>query len=613
MCGLFFISGLNIVQSQRNRIYSASERRGKDASGVCVKEVGAQCVVHKEYSPLKILAKKVVPNSFEFICGHSRLMTNGARDNQPLVTPNSIVFHNGIILNVDELTADHKLERNLEIDSEVLSSFIERYIDEKTIPEILTHLLSLVSGTLNAIILFPKHGKAAFISNHGSLYFGTTDKGCVVTSEEATLKNLNITDIENIKNSFKIIEINSADVSVADDTSEFVDYIPALIKDEHLEDVLEYQKHNLQRCSKCILPSSMPFIYFDKDGVCNYCQNYRPVVNVTNFDLLHEKVEKYRRSTGSQPDCIVPFSGGRDSCFALHVICKELNLNPITYTYDWGMVTDLGRRNISLMCAKLGVENIIIAADLNKKRANIKKNLIAWLTNPNIGLLSLLTAGDKFFFKYVDEVKRETGISLNIWGINPLETTHFKTGFLNQKPAFEQQNVYISGLRKQMGYHSARFREMFKGSGFINSSIPDTLLGEYYRSINQKKDYIHLFDFIRWDENKIEDVLDSYNWERATDTSTTWRIGDGTAAFYNYATYTLAGFTEHDTFRSNQIREGMMTREKALALVNDENKPRTENLRWYFDTLDVDGIEIIKKVNAFPKTYRSNLGVNGIF
>ena len=29
-----------------------------------------------------------------------------------------------------------------------------------------------------------------------------------------------------------------------------------------------------------------------------------------------------------------------------------------TYTYDWGMVTDLGRRNISRMCADLGVENI---------------------------------------------------------------------------------------------------------------------------------------------------------------------------------------------------------------------------------------------------------------
>ena len=52
----------------------------------------------------------------------------------------------------------------------------------------------------------------------------------------------------------------------------------------------------------------------------------------------------------------MPFSGGRDSCYGLDLIVKELGLKPITYTYDWGMVTDLGRRNISRMCAELGVE-----------------------------------------------------------------------------------------------------------------------------------------------------------------------------------------------------------------------------------------------------------------
>ena len=70
----------------------------------------------------------------------------------------------------------------------------------------------------------------------------------------------------------------------------------------------------------------------------------------------------------------------------------------------------------------------------------------------------------------------------------------------------------------------------------------------------------------------IEDtLLGTYDWETAVDTSTTWRIGDGTAGFYNYVYYTVAGFTEHDTFRSNQIREGEITREQALKMLEDEN------------------------------------------
>ena len=65
-------------------------------------------------------------------------------------------------------------------------------------------------------------------------------------------------------------------------------------------------------------------------------------------------------------------------------------------------------------------------------------------------------------------------------------------------------------------------------------------------------------------------ILSLYDWEYAPDTTTSWRVGDGTAAFYNYVNYIMAGFTEHDTFRSNQIREGQISRDEALSLVEIE-------------------------------------------
>jgi uncharacterized membrane protein len=101
----------------------------------------------------------------------------------------------------------------------------------------------------------------------------------------------------------------------------------------------------------------------------------------------------------------------------------------------------------------------------------------------------------------------------------------------------------------------------------------------------------------------VDGILEEYGWEKAVDTNTTWRIGDGTAAFYNYVYYTVAGFTEHDTFRSNQIREGQITREKALELVKDENRPRYQNIRWYLDTLGLDFERVINVVNSIKKIY----------
>ena len=41
------------------------------------------------------------------------------------------------------------------------------------------------------------------------------------------------------------------------------------------EKLLCYEKHELVRCTKCLLPSTMPFIKYDNQGVCNYCHNYK--------------------------------------------------------------------------------------------------------------------------------------------------------------------------------------------------------------------------------------------------------------------------------------------------------------------------------------------------
>ncbi len=255
------------------------------------------------------------------------------------------------------------------------------------------------------------------------------------------------------------------------------------------------------------------------------------------------------------------------------------------------------------MSAELGVENIIVADDITRKRENIAMNLRAWLKSPHLGMISMLTAGDKHFFRHIETVKAQTGISLNLWGINPLEVTHFKAGFLGVPPDFEEKRVYSHGAMKQLRYQYLRLKAMLQSPGYFNSSLWDTLSGEYYRSFTKKTDYYHIFDYWRWDEKQIDDTLAEYDWEKAPDTKTTWRIGDGTAAFYNYVYYTVAGFTEHDTFRSNQIREGDLTRSEALDLVMEENAPRYPNIKWYLDAVGIEFEEAIRVVNAIPKLY----------
>jgi hypothetical protein len=160
---------------------------------------------------------------------------------------------------------------------------------------------------------------------------------------------------------------------------------------------------------------------------------------------------------------------------------------------------------------------------------------------------------------------------------------------------------------KQLRYHGLRLRAMLQSPGYFNRSLWDTLSGEYYRSFTSKQDYFHIFDYWRWDERIVDATLAEYDWEKAPDTTTTWRIGDGTAAFYNYIYYTVAGFSEHDTFRSNQIREGDLSREDALALVAEENRPRYPNIKWYLDAVGMEFDSVISAVNGVSPISRREI------
>ncbi|OGU82892.1 MAG: hypothetical protein A2499_03175 [Stygiobacter sp. RIFOXYC12_FULL_38_8] len=232
------------------------------------------------------------------------------------------------------------------------------------------------------------------------------------------------------------------------------------------------------------------------------------------------------------------------------------------------------------------------------------RDIEVWLKKPQLGMIPLFMAGDKYFFKYANIVRKQNDIKLQIWGINFLENTDFKVGFAGVAPQWNKEMIYSISVLRQLKLFSFITSKIITNPSYINSSIKDTIGSFVSRYLNPRKDYYHFFDFYKWDEQEIESILfNEYDREKAIDLDPTWRIGDGTAAFYNYIYYTVAGFSEFDTFRSNQIREGMVSREEALKKVNEENMPRYESLRWYLEIIGLDFEAVIKTVNSIPKLY----------
>ena len=220
-------------------------------------------------------------------------------------------------------------------------------------------------------------------------------------------------------------------------------------------------------------------------------------------------------------------------------------------------------------------------------------------------MIPLFMAGDKQHLYYTNVLLKENNLGLSVVGENKLEATMFKTGFSGIKPRFNfvNNNIYSLSPVDKAKIMLSYSKEFLLNPAYINSSMVDTLdaFKSYYVIKHQS---INLFDYIPWDEETIENtIINEYQWETDPGTITTWRIGDGTAAFYNYIYYFVAGFTENDTFRSNQIREGFITRDKALLRAHEENNPRWESLKWYCDTIDIDFENTIGVINKIPILY----------
>ena len=118
---------------------------------------------------------------------------------------------------------------------------------------------------------------------------------------------------------------------------------------------------------------------------------------------------------------LVGISGGRDSSYALHFVKKELGLEAVAYTYDWGLVSDKSRMNQSIMCSELSVQHYIRTDNIRKKRSYIKNYIISWLKNPQLGMVPIFMVGDKMFYYYAKKLRDELGLNNCIWGRRKIE------------------------------------------------------------------------------------------------------------------------------------------------------------------------------------------------
>lgn len=299
-------------------------------------------------------------------------------------------------------------------------------------------------------------------------------------------------------------------------------------------------------CTRCILDTSIPEIYFDDQGICNYCKMHDEVLKSypdgdEGQKLLDELVSKIKKAgKGKHYDCIIGVSGGTDSTYTLYLM-KKLGLRPLAVHFDNGWNSDIAAENIKKATNKLGIDLYTHVADWEEFKdlqiAFLKSSTPDAEVPTDYAIISvLLKVAVKEKIKYVIE-----GQASRAEGTTPLGWTY-------------HDGRYLRGVQKKLGLKKAR--------SFPLLSL-FTLL--YYTFLKRIK-LVRPLEYTDYSKAMAREVNSN---------ELGWRDPGGhhhesifTKFFQSYYLPEKFGIDKRRRECSAKIRSGHMTRDEALAEVN---------------------------------------------
>ncbi len=341
--------------------------------------------------------------------------------------------------------------------------------------------------------------------------------------------------------------------------------------------------NNLRRCTRCTLPETHETIQFDEEGVCNICHN--ATYKKEKVDWKHrrnelEKLVEQHRGKGDY-DCLVPFSGGKDSTFTLWYIVRELGLKPLVASFDHGFYRPGTLENNERTMRKLGVDFIKFRTD--------------WRIVRKLMLESLRRKGDFDWHAHVGTFvfPLQVAVKYQIPLIFKGEPTSEYTAYSSYEE-IEEQDVKKHHQINDLGIAAEDMAGFLKKDGVTLRDLKAYIYpgAREVRALGVRQ--VPLGSFIPWDvQSNYEIIHRELDWQGA-------RV-EGVPPQYPYekVEYQLQGQRDYIKFikrgyartthlTSIDIRNGRMTREEAVKLIEKYEGKRPQSLPYLLKILGID-------------------------
>lgn len=327
------------------------------------------------------------------------------------------------------------------------------------------------------------------------------------------------------------------------------------------------------RCSNCVMDSSDAAIRFDKDGICDHCQDFNANVKPSwlkdqvDASKLSELVSKIKKSGRNHDfDCILGLSGGLDSSYMLHVLVKEFDLRPLVFHVDAGWNSELAVSNIQSLVDKLGLDlftEVIDWEDMRDFQHAWFKSGTPLLDIPqdHAFLATLYKFAARYNVKYIIN-----GGNISTECVrNPLEWIYYGSDML-----------LINDIRKR---YCERPLKNYPFSSIFNHKVYLPLV----RKINVVKP-LNLMTYSK--RLAIDTLVEEYNWSTYPQKHFESRF---TKFYEGFWLPTRFGYDTRKVQFSSLILTGQMERKDAIKLL--------EKPSYDLDTIDEEFSYVAKKLN----------------
>lgn len=350
----------------------------------------------------------------------------------------------------------------------------------------------------------------------------------------------------------------------------------------------------MKYCSRCLYPANHPlFITFDDLGVCSGCRVHEEKDTLDwskRESRLSEILNSYRNTKGSNYDCIIPVSGGKDSHFIVHTIKNVYKMNPLLVSFNQEFNTKRGIRNLANLLTKLDCDHINYTID-----PNLLKRLSRFGLEHFGSMYWHCLAGTQTF---PVQMAVKAKIPLVIWGAH---------GWSDQVGMFSHLDEVemTKKVRKEHSLMNFDIEEIINaGAGFTRREMQPFVYPYDNELAAVGVRGIYLGNYIRWDSKaQHELMIKLYGYETAAQHRTFNTYEDvecmHSAGTHDYVKFLKYGYGKVTDHASREIRLKRMTREEGIALVKQYSEIIPKDLPIYLNWAGLSESEFYKFVNKF--------------